>query len=257
MSAFDKYNTPPPKISNKNNWDNPLLPNKGIPIAADDFVDSTANIDDTNNKIDPNNKAGNHAIIMTNIDNSGSAGSDGSNGSNNEKHFDLAQFNKNFDKNKNASLQSQIITDQKKLDALAQDSKITRVSLYDLSLFQIIINTKNAWFNLLDDLLDQNFVLDTFTKENRLFYIGLTIILFSAVLYLYATIMSDKSDDNTDKTTDKTQIIKTVYHIHQYPQNGGNDKIKSRNKLSVVSDFADMPSKQIPTKYIKPIITKK
>jgi hypothetical protein len=249
MSAFDKYNTPPPKISNRNNWDNPLLPNKGIPIAADDFIDSTANIDDPNNQIDPNNKAGNHSIIMAN--------DDSNNGSNSEKHFDLAQFNKNFDKNKQASLHSQIITDQKKLDALAQESKISRISLYDLSLFEIIINTKNAWFNLLDDLLDQNFVLDTFTKENRLFYIGLTIIFFTAILYLYATIMSDNTDDNTDNNTNKSQIIKTIYHVHQYPQNGGIDKNKSRNKLSIVSDFAEMPSKQIATKYTKPIISKK
>jgi hypothetical protein len=241
MSGFDKYNSPPPKITNRNNWDNPLLPNKGVPIAADDFIDSTANID-ANDWIDSNNKAGNKTDNKS------------YNKSNSEKHFDLAQFNKNFDKNKDVTLQSQIITDQKKLDALAQESKISRVSLYDLSLFQIIINTKNAWFNLLDDLLDQNFVLDTFTKENRLFYIGLTIVFFTAILYLYATIMSDNSDDNS---TDKTQIIKTVYHVHQYPQNEDIDKIKSRNKLSVVSDFAEMPSKQIATKYTKPIITKK
>ena len=44
MSAFDKYNTSAPRVSNNNSFDNPLLPKAGIPIADDDFVDSTDRI---------------------------------------------------------------------------------------------------------------------------------------------------------------------------------------------------------------------
>ena len=65
-AAFNKYNTPPPQVTNKNNFDNPLLPRAGIPLADDDFVDSTARIVNATNandvRFDDGVKAGNHTI---------------------------------------------------------------------------------------------------------------------------------------------------------------------------------------------------
>ena len=146
------------------------------------------------------------------------------------KHFDLGQFNKTFDRNKEIVKESQRINDLNKLNALSQETP--HVSLYDLNLFQIIINTKNTWFNLLDDLLDQKFELDTFTKENRLFYMGLTVVFITAVLYLYVTIMSDDNNENkateTATETKTASGTKTIYHIHQYPS---SDKLSESNYL--------------------------
>lgn len=243
MSAFDKYNTPSPRVSNKKNFDNPLLPRDGIPLADDDFVDSTNRIVNATNmndvRFDDNTKVGNHNIWSVDpskfYNSSGLAGIDVTpNGS--SKKFDLGQFNKTFDRNKEIATESQKINDLNKLNALSRETM--RVSLYDLSLFQIIINTKNTWFNLLDDLLDQNFELETFTKENRLFYIGLTVVFFSVLLYLYATIMADDSEER--KLEHDT---KTIYHIYQYPPQ--LPEPVTQNKLSVVSDFSSHPSKPI------------
>lgn len=239
MSAFDKYNTPPPKISNKNNFDNPLLPKNGIPLAEDDFVDSTDRIVNATNTNDvrrnPGTKVGNHNIWSVDpgksYDSSGLPGIDaGPDG--NSKHFDLGQFNVGFDRNKEIAQESQKISDLNKLNALSQET--VHVSLYDLSLFQIIINIKNTWFNLLDDLLDQKFELSTFTEENRMFYIGLTIVFFAIVLYLYATIMADDSEKNTSQTISDQNKKETnqVFHIYQYPQ---------QNKLSNVSELSSHP----------------
>lgn len=216
MNTFDKYNTPPPQVSNNNNIDNPLLPRAGVPLADDDFVDSTNRIVNATNvndvRFDDGVRAGNHNIWSVDpgqfYNNSGLPGIDAKpNGTSNR--FDLGQFNKIFDRNKEIAKDSQRINDLNKLNALSKET--VQVSLYDLSLFQIIINIKNTWFNLLDDLLDQQFELETFTKDNRLFYIGLTIVFFAVVLYLYATIMADNSDNTSD-----THQSKTVYHIHQY-----------------------------------------
>jgi hypothetical protein len=206
--AFDKYN-----------YDNPLLPKAGIPIAEDDFVDSTTRIvngTNINNGTTDAGKVGNNKVYL--VQDSGLVGIDGSPSA--TKRFDLAQFNKDFDKSKDQVMKSQIITDQKKLNELADAANLPKVSLYNLSIFEIIINTKNAWFNLLDDLLDQQFSLETFTKENRMFYVGLTIVFFASVLYLYAMIMGD-DDMNVNpisntKESDKPEI-KTIYNIYQYP----------------------------------------
>ena len=177
MSSFDKYNTSPPRVSNNNNFDNPLLPKMGIPLADDDFVDSSNRIINSTNendvRFDTGAKAGNHSIWSVDpskfYDSSGLSGIDATpNGS--SRRFDLGQFNKIFDRNKEIAKDSQKINDLNKLNALSQ--KTVHSSLYDLTLFQIIINTKNAWFNLLDDLLDQKIELETLTTQNRMFYIG-------------------------------------------------------------------------------------
>lgn len=223
MSAFDKYNTPPPRVSNANNIDNPLLPRSGIPIADDDFVDSTDRIVNATNvndvRFDSGTKVGNHSVwnVDQNYNKSGLAGIDSA--PNKTPRFDLGQFNIAFDRNKEIAKESQKINDLNKLNALSQET--VHQSLYDLSLFQIIINTKNAWFNLLDDLLDQNFELETFTKENRLFYIGLTLLLFTIILYLYEIIMTDASSSIQTSIQNPIQSSepKIIYHIYQYPPN--------------------------------------
>jgi len=99
----------------------------------------------------------------------------------------------------------------------------------------------------LDDLLDQKFEIETFTKENRLFYIGITILFFTIILYLYTMIISDeeKNDSLSKIDPNANQYVKKIYHIHQYP-NTGDKKV---NQLSDISDFS--------TQAMNPIIKNK
>ncbi len=97
------------------------------------------------------------------------------------KTNDLGKFNFMFDRNKEIEVENQRIRDLNKLNTLSQETR--QVKLYELSLLDISINTKNAWFNLLDDLLDQRFELETFTQDNRLYYVGITILFFSVIIY--------------------------------------------------------------------------
>jgi hypothetical protein len=213
--GLQKYNTPPPRVSNKNDIDNPLLPREGIPITDDDFVDSSARIIDATNRNDTrfeDKKIWNNnvwSVDPTRIyNNSGLAGIDLSPTSG--RTFDLAQFNKTFERNKEIAKENQRIDDLNKLNALSRQT--VQVGLYDLPLAQIIINIKNTWFNLLDDLLDQKFELQTFTKENRLFYIGITILFFAIIMYLFVLITTDDTTNNK-----QAENIQYIYYV-QYPE---------------------------------------
>lgn len=244
--GLEKYNSPAPLVSKKNDIDNPLLPRSGIPITDDDFVDSSARIVNATNTNDvrfEDKKVWNSDVWNVDpskfYDNSGLAGIDLSPTSG--RKFDLAKFNIEFDRNKEIAKENQRISDLNKLNALSQET--VHVSLYDLPLADIIINIKNTWFNLLDDLLDQKFEIETFTKDNRLFYIGITILFFTIILYLYTMIISDEGNLITKIESGSSQHVKKIYHIHQYP----NPDNKVINRLSDISDF----SAQTPHPIIK------
>lgn len=209
MSAFDKYDTAPPKVRIDGIIDNPLLPKSGIPLADDDFVDSTDRIinatntndvryDDEDNvwRVDPGTFYGDAGLSGIDV------------APDSKKVFDLGKFNKVFERNKEIVKESQRINDLNKLNALSETQE--RISLYNLSLFQIIVNTKDAWFNLLDDMLDQRFELATLTKNNRLFYIGITIVTIIIILYLYGMMSSEKTEKPVES-------IQKIYHIYQHP----------------------------------------
>lgn len=195
MSAYDKYNTPPPKVKTGEIVDNPLLPHSGVPLKDDGFPDSTeriisaTNTNDVRWNADPGQFYGDAEL----------SGIDLAQGSN--KKFDLGQFNKVFEREKELTVQSQRLKDLEKLEALSKTE--TQTKLYNLSILEIIINSKNTWFNLLDDLLDQRFELSTFTKDNRLFYVGLTILTFAVILYLYTMIINEDNEQSKEQTTNK------------------------------------------------------
>jgi hypothetical protein len=56
---------------------------------------------------------------------------------------------------------------------LGKDKK----KIYEMSVGEILVGIKDTWFEILDDLLQQNFTLDIFTRGTRLFFIGLTLVL--------------------------------------------------------------------------------
>ncbi len=204
-----------PKVQDSGIIDNPLVPRRGVPVDQDMYTDSTKQVINPaaprSNPDDVTATATAHYVwnvdpsqFYGNGDGSGLAGID--NPLNSPKKFDLGKFNKVFDENKEMTKEYQADVDLARLNKLS--SQEIKISLYDLSILQILVNTKNTWFDLLDDLLEQKFEMATITKENRLFYIGLTILVFSIILYLYYTISAD--DVKAPPVS-----VKKVYHIHQ------------------------------------------
>ena len=57
----------------------------------------------------------------------------------------------------------------KKLEEMG--STTNEKSITDLTVFEILIGIKDTWFGITDDLIHLRFNKQTFTKNNRLFYI--------------------------------------------------------------------------------------
>lgn len=98
--------------------------------------------------------------------------------------FDVKKFNDKFE---------ETVKHRKELAEKAMQEKLNKLNevnnkkkeIYQLSVGDTIINTKDALFNILDDMLQFKFKLDTFTKDNRLYYIGITILLICIVVFAH------------------------------------------------------------------------
>lgn len=212
-SSFDGLNTRRNNIPDPNFFqpagfdrgiDNPLLVKMGVPLTEDDFRDSTGRIisaSTTNIVRDPDNKN------IWNVEPDEFYIKSDQNDPN--RRFDLKKFNKVFDINREISKRNQRVKDLEKLNELSRVDTMT--SLYDLNISQILVNIKNTWFNLLDDILEQRFQLNTFTKENRLFYIGLTILFIAVIMYIYTMISGE------EEVMDSNYGTQPIYIIQGYP----------------------------------------
>ena len=122
--------------------------------------------------------------------------------------FDVTEFNKDFEAHReNVGHQVSEIEKQRLQEFNKQEQS---KSIYNLSLFEIFIGIKDTWFGLFDDLLQQKFYTETFTKDNRIFFIGVTIVLFVTVIYLYNMIFSNFNSDQVDNN--KITEIHHIYH---------------------------------------------
>lgn len=189
--------------------DNPLLAKSGVPVTSDDLRDSTdriINASTTNIIRDPDNKN------IWNVEPDDFYSQADANDPN--RRFDLGKFNKVFDINREITKKNQRVEEIQKLNKLSHVETMT--SLYDLNISQILVNTKNTWFNLLDDLLEQRFQISTFTKDNRLFYIGLSVVFIAVVLYLYTLLAGDLENDESKVPENIPQNIQPIM-IYQVP----------------------------------------
>ena len=91
------------------------------------------------------------------------------------------------------------------------------ISVYEQSIPKILSDTKDTLFNTLDDLLQGAFTMDTFTKDNRLFFIGLTLIFVALFVYIYNILVGDHEEifHNGEQTI-------YVQHTHNIIRNGQN-----------------------------------
>ena len=96
-----------------------------------------------------------------------------------EKKFDNNAFEKEKIKQKN--LYKQKISDRLKY----LNNKQYKKSLTDLSISETLNGIQNSWFEILDDILNQQTIYESFSKDNRLYFVGITIFFFAFILYYY------------------------------------------------------------------------
>lgn len=70
-------------------------------------------------------------------------------------------------------------------------------NLYDLPIDIILVRTKDVTLEVLDELLQNKFTINSLNKDNRMFFIGVSIILTTILLYFMYELVS--RDDNNSK----------------------------------------------------------
>lgn len=95
--------------------------------------------------------------------------------------FNLAQFNEAFDKNKKKTKEQTKLNENMRLSYILYKSR-EEINGNTLNPFlNLLLEIKNSWFYLLDELLRLDFSFNSFTEKNRLIYIGTTFLIISLV----------------------------------------------------------------------------
>lgn len=119
------------------------------------------------------------------------------------KEFNLIKFNQDYDKMKEKKILQRKLKEKSKLNKMNQT--ISEKKIHEMSILEIFIELKNTFFNILNDLIKLNFnsvetFFQIFYKKNRLFYIGLFLIIVTIIIYLF---IGDESKKN-----------KNIYNIY-------------------------------------------
>ena len=125
--------------------------------------------------------------------------------------FSEKKFNNDFEKYKYIIGEYKKTRDIDELNELNKSKEKKYTKIYDLTLSEILVNIKDVWFEIIDDVLSTKITSSIFTKDNRLFYIGITIFVFAGVLYLYNILIDDTLSSNSNIKNPNTNITKVIY----------------------------------------------
>ncbi len=133
--------------------------------------------------------------------------------SNNE--FDIGEFNKNFEKQ-----QEEEVKNDKELEMMKK--VIEKKKLHEMSFGKIFVNMKDEIFGILYDLISLNYdsfdsFLNIFIKNNRLFYIGLFLIIICLFLYLISNFFY--REDENDININANLNLPNDYKFRHFPYN--------------------------------------
>lgn len=154
--------------------------------------------------------------------------------------FDVRKFNIDFDVEKALQQKLQKEKEKKKLAELNKEPP--KKKIYQLSVGEILIGIKDSWFDILDDILQGKIGISLFTKNNRLFFIGLTICIIVLVVYLYDVL----TEDEVSETAMGSGNVKEVHHIyHVVKSNEQLPSFLNENKQSLISETKSLLSPKI------------
>ncbi len=102
------------------------------------------------------------------------------------KYFDQYLFNKKFDEYIELKNKERLLKEKVRLYDLNRIENI-KVQPYELPLQKILINTKDTWFNIYDDLKNSKNPLVNL-DINSFFYIGITLVTIVLLYVLLSTI---------------------------------------------------------------------
>ena len=104
----------------------------------------------------------------------------------NQNRFEIDRWNRDFEQYKDRRDLEMRRRMKEKLDQLSKP--VPKVPAYNQPLGKILINTKDSLFDITDDLLQFKFTSDTLIKNDRLFYLGVLLLIISMTTFLYLMI---------------------------------------------------------------------
>lgn len=100
------------------------------------------------------------------------------------KYYDEQLFNNKFDDYIKKENKQRLLEGKIKTNDLNEISNIT-IQPYELPLNKIMINIKNMWFGIFDDVMDQNNPFDDINND-QIFYMAISLVAISLIyLFLY------------------------------------------------------------------------
>jgi len=127
------------------------------------------------------------------------------------------KFNKNFVTNMKKMQDEENEKEQQKLAILNNKNTI-----YNHSVFDLLIGINNTFFGMLNDIITLNITSNFFTKDNRLFFIGLFLIIIAISMMIYNHIYSIHFDDvltEIKKNKETNKKIVNVYNVYNNDEN--------------------------------------
>lgn len=99
-----------------------------------------------------------------------------------ENNFNVMAFNKNFELMKKRVKEHQKYIDEQRLTDY--NTIITPKPIYKTNPLQQIIQIEKTWSGLINDIVTKKSINDIIYTNDRIYYIGLTIVIISLILLL-------------------------------------------------------------------------
>lgn len=150
--------------------------------------------------------------------------------SNNE--FDVGEFNKAFESAQKMKVDEE---NDEELDLLSQE--IEKEKLHNMTFGNIFINMKEEVFGTIYDLLSFNYdnsILEIFSKNNRLFYLGIFLILLCFVLYIISYLFFYPQPKDKNFNINANIGVPKDYKLSYYPykQQDAKEIIENRQTIA-------------------------
>ena len=160
-----------------------------------------------------------------------------------EEEIFLQKFNSKFEEDQQQRKMEIVRMEKEKLRRMNKKLKVKNI--HDLTLGEILVNTKNAYLDIIIELLSFDYkdgISTIFTKENRIFYIGVSLLILSFFIYILSFIF-DSGDTNNKNKSDSDKI--NIYVNSPNPeQKDMSNSIKKPIKASSESDNIKIESVQ-------------
>ncbi len=116
--------------------------------------------------------------------------------------FDINRFNKLYNDYINKVRSEERSTEKERLEKLNKEF-IEGKQISDLTFWELFFNMKDAINDVFNDIFQLKFDKNTLTKNNRLFYIGLFLILIVFIVFILDKLFSGGTAKSTPTNTSK------------------------------------------------------